>query len=167
VGRNDRALSGLFALGLLSSACARSADRQAAEPSHAPVSLGIQGVAPGAPAVPFREKTAEQRMEFMGLVFHPRMNELFARHGYDHFRCQTCHGEDMEARGFKMPATLRALGPDPVSAGRERDAKATGFMVAEVTPLAVELLGGGPAEGNAALECFTCHAREGSGAGSD
>jgi hypothetical protein len=158
VGRNHRALSGLVALALLSPACARPLDQRAAEPR--PVALGTEGVPPGAPAVPFRKKTAEQRMEFMGLTFHPKMSELFARHGYDQLRCQTCHGEDMEARGFEMPASLRALGTDPVTAGRERDAKATAFMSSEVMPLTVELLGAGDPGARAGLDCFTCHAKE-------
>jgi hypothetical protein len=72
---------------------------------------------------------------------------------YDKFRCQTCHGEDMETRAFAMPATLLSLsGTDPVASGRSRDAKATDFMVTEVLPATKELLGGG--------DCFSCHAAE-------
>jgi hypothetical protein len=158
VGRNDHPLIALLALGFLSAACAKPVDRRAAEPPH--VALGSEGTPPGAPGLPFREKTAEQRMEFMGLTFHPKMSELFARHGYERFRCQTCHGEDMETRAFKMPAALRALGADPVESGRSRDGKATSYMVAEVMPLTVELLGPADPEGRTALGCFTCHARE-------
>jgi hypothetical protein len=95
-------------------------------------------------------------MEFMGLTYHPRMNSLFQKSdpaAYGKFRCQTCHGEDMEARAFAMPATLRKLSSaDPVAAGRSRDAKATDFMVAEILPATVELLGTG--------DCFACHAAE-------
>jgi hypothetical protein len=118
--------------------------------------LGTQGIAPGAPGVPWGKKTAEQRMEFMGLSFHPRMKELFQKSApatYDQFRCQTCHGEDMEGRGFAMPAALRKLErADPIAAGRSRDARATDFMVSAVLPVTRELLGAG--------DCFSCHAPE-------
>lgn len=92
-------------------------------------------------------------MEFMGLVFHPRMKELFAE--YDgaasgKLRCQTCHGEDMEARRFSMPAALRPLpAENAVEIGRARDAKATEFMTAKVMPATVELLSNGA--------CGSCH----------
>jgi len=98
----------------------------------------------------------------MGLSFHPRMKELFERYdalAYDKFRCQTCHGEDMEARAFAMPATLRPLSAaDPVAAARARDAKATDFMVTMVLPATVELLAGDAPEDARRFGCASCHA---------
>lgn len=144
-------------------ACARSVDRaEVAKPPSAP--LGKQGVAPGAPSVAWSGKTPEQRMEFMGLYFHPRMKELFQKSdptAYGNFRCQTCHGEDMEARGFAMPAALGKLAAaDPVVAGRSRDAKVTDFMVSAVLPATVELLAGSDPGARARISCLTCHAPE-------
>jgi hypothetical protein len=100
-------------------------------------------------------------MEFMGLAFHPRMKELFE--GYDpvrygNFRCQICHGEDMEARGFAMPASLRALpANDAAAAARARDARATDFMVARVLPATAELLGGDDRSTLSGSACSSCH----------
>ena len=95
-------------------------------------------------------------MEFMGLSFHPRMRELFQKSDpatYGQFRCQTCHGEDMEGRAFAMPATLGKLASaDPIAAGRSRNVRATEFMIAAVVPATRELLGAG--------DCFSCHATE-------
>lgn len=143
-----------IALPAFAISCARPVDH--AEVAGPSTPLGTEGVAPGAPRVPWSGKTREQRMEFMGLSFHPRMKELFQKNdpaAYGKFRCQTCHGEDMEARAFAMPATLRKLsGPDPVGAGRSRDAKATDFMVAEVLPATKELID--------RADCFSCHAAE-------
>jgi hypothetical protein len=146
--------------GMLS--CARPVDHAASPRAFAP--LGTAGVQPGAPALPWSRKTREQRMEFMGLTFHPRMKELFERFDaarYGNFRCQICHGDDMEARGFRMPATLRSLpGSEPAAAGRARDPKATDFMVEAVLPAAVELLAGDDAVQAKRIDCASCHAKE-------
>jgi hypothetical protein len=91
----------------------------------------------------------------MGITFHPRMKELFEEYdptAYGNLRCQTCHGEDMEARRFSMPASLRALPADhAVETGRARDAKATEFMAAKVMPATQVLLS--PDRVN----CGSCH----------
>ena len=140
-------------------ACARPVDHVATAPLPGP--LGTAGVAPGAPRVAWSQKTFEQRMEFMGLTFHPRMKELFSEYdatAYGKLRCQTCHGEDMEARRFSMPATLRALPADaPVDAARARDPKATSFMEAKVLPLTAELLSHDDPGTASRLGCGSCH----------
>ena len=100
-------------------------------------------------------------MELMGLTFHPRMKALFQDHDsatYGNFRCQTCHGEDMEARRFTMPATLRPLPREnAVDVGRARDAKATEFMVQKVMPATRELLANGDPSVAASFGCGSCH----------
>jgi hypothetical protein len=137
--------------------CARPVDHTRTPPRLAP--LGSSGIAPGAPFVPWSKKTFEQRMEFMGLTFHPRMKALFQEYdaaAYGKFRCQTCHGEDMEVRRFSMPAALRPLPLEgAVDAARGRDAKATEFMNAKVLPAMLELLSSG--EPGARFGCGSCH----------
>jgi hypothetical protein len=99
-------------------------------------------------------------MEFMGLTFHPRMKELFAE--YDpawsgKFRCQTCHGEDMEARRFAMPASLRPLpAENAIDVARARDPRSTDFMSAKVMPATAELLSSGE-PGTGRVSCGSCH----------
>lgn len=96
----------------------------------------------------------------MGLTFHPRMKELFQEYDaaiYGNFRCQTCHGEDMEARRFAMPASLR-----PVSEAGDagaRDRRAMEFMVSKVLPQTRELLADEGAHGAARVGCNACHPR--------
>jgi hypothetical protein len=142
-------------------ACARPVDHT--ESPHALAPLGSSGDAPGAPSVAWAQKSREQRMEFMGLTFHPRMKELFQAYdgaAYGKFRCQSCHGDDMEARNFAMPATLRPLpAVDAAQAGNVRDARATKFMVEAVLPATVSLLASDRAD-SARLTCATCHATE-------
>ncbi|HEX4341418.1 MAG TPA: hypothetical protein VH062_36165 [Polyangiaceae bacterium] len=142
-------------------ACARPVDHT--ESPHALAPLGSSGDAPGAPSVAWAKKSREQRMEFMGLTFHPRMRELFQAYdgaAYGKFRCQSCHGEDMEARSFAMPATLRPLpAVDAARAGNVRDARATKFMVEAVLPATISLLASDRAE-SAPITCASCHAAE-------
>ena len=100
-------------------------------------------------------------MELMGLTFHPRMKELFEEYdpaAYGNFRCQTCHGEDMEARRFAMPASLRPLPAEgAVDVARARDAKATEFMTAKVLPATESLLSEGATEPAERVGCASCH----------
>ncbi len=50
-------------------------------------------------------------MGFMAAAVHPRMKMLFAKYdkAYRDFSCQTCHGEDMELKDYKMPADIYPL----------------------------------------------------------
>ena len=150
-----------LALAVVLASCARPADRGEARPPSA--SLGSSGVPPGAPSVAWSRKTREQRMEFMGLSVYPRMRDVFQSHdaeSYAQFRCQTCHGEDMEARDFKMPSSLFALPEaDPVAAALEHDAKTARLMVDEVVPEMRSLLGRNDPATAQRLSCFSCHQR--------
>jgi len=100
-------------------------------------------------------------MEFMGLYFFPKMKLLFSSHAPTHsapFRCQSCHGRDMEAVDFKMPNGLYALPrDDPERAALAVDEKTTKFMVEEVEPAAEKLLGIGPSVNRS---CHLCHEAE-------
>ena len=57
------------------------------------------------------------------------------------FRCQTCHGENMEQADFRMPNGLHPLSSDdPVKAALAEDEPAARFMVETVVPTMNELL---------------------------
>lgn len=106
-------------------------------------------------------------MEFMGLFFFPKMKAVFQKHdpaGYRQFRCQTCHGDDMEAVNFKMPSGLYTLPKvDPVKAAHDYDEKTTAFMTGEVEPAAQELLGIVQVPGTdqgPGRSCSLCHGAE-------
>jgi hypothetical protein len=111
--------------------------------------------------VPWSQKTREQRIEYMGLVFFPEMKTLFQSHdpeGFRQFRCQTCHGEDMARVHYRMPHALSALpAEEAVHAGSTRNAKRTRFMVDEVVPAMRRLLEGhGPVD----AACASCHPKD-------
>jgi hypothetical protein len=143
-------------------ACARPADTGGARTPDAP--LGTNGVEAGAPGIPWSKKNHEQRMEFMGLVVYPKMKAVFREHDpkeFAQFRCQTCHGEDMESVDFKMPNSLFALpASDPVKAGSADDANMTTFMVDKVVPSMNALFEKDDAGTAATLGCLNCHQRE-------
>jgi hypothetical protein len=156
-GYKAAAVTFMLVMAAGTASCARPVDHTRAPVRPAP--LGSTGVAPGAPGVAWSKKSFEQRMEFMGLTFHPRMKELFEDYdgsAYGKFRCQTCHGEDMEARRFSMPAALRPLPAEhTVEASRARDAKATEFMITQVLPATKQLLSEG--DPGMLVSCFSCH----------
>jgi hypothetical protein len=100
-------------------------------------------------------------MEFMGIEVLPAMKTMFKNYDentYKQFKCQTCHGDDMNEVKYKMPSdAIYALNPaDPVKGAMEYDEKITKFMVDEVVPKMSELLGE-PTEGPG---CMQCHPAE-------
>lgn len=124
------------------------------------------GPEPGAPDVPWPQKTREQRMEYMGLVVYPKMKETFQSFdakGFAEFKCQTCHGKDMEAVDFKMPNSLYGLSAtDPMGAAMEYDEQVAKFMAETVVPTMAELLGTAPYDPatHEGFGCFGCHQME-------
>lgn len=125
------------------------------------------GVEPGAPGVAWKDKTFKQRQEYMGLVVLPEMKKLFQAHdsaAFGTFKCQTCHGNDMQAKNFKMPNEgIYPLDPkDPIKGAKDYDPKITKFMMDEVTPKMAELLGekamGKDPAGT--FGCLRCHPSE-------
>jgi len=120
----------------------------------------------GGEEVPWSEKTRSQRMHYMREVVAPEMNKVFV--GYDgerfkDFGCPTCHGENMQKVGFKMPNDLPALaGEGTLEKARARDSKMTDFMEQRVVPRMAELLHSepGPVSGSGAFDCFDCHPRQ-------
>lgn len=108
----------------------------------------------------WKEMNREQRLEFMGVTVMPVMDKLFKAYdaeGFAEFKCQTCHGPDMEAVDYKMPNGLFSLpAANPVESAKEYDAPMTAFMLDELTPKMAELLQLGPTE----FGCFSCHEKE-------
>lgn len=103
-------------------------------------------------------------MEYMGLYVFPQMRALFRTSNpnlYKSFRCQTCHGTDMEAVRFKMPNHLYALPETGAEqAAIAYDEKTARFMIDTVVPAMRDLLGKNDPELARAVNCHTCHAKE-------
>jgi hypothetical protein len=122
---------------------------------------------PGAPGVPWAEKSFKQRQEYMGIEVLPKMKSIFQAHdatGFGTFKCQTCHGNDMTAKKFKMPNDgIYPLNPtDPVKGAKEYDEKMTKFMLEQVEPQMAELLGEKvmSKENPNGFGCLRCHPSE-------
>jgi cytochrome c553 len=152
-----------FVLGAaLALSCAKPADRGEVKSARSP--LGHAGSEPGAPKTPWSSKTHAERLEFMGIFVFPKMKTLFQTESpsaYAHFRCQTCHGEDMEAKGFRLPNSLYALpAEDPVKAALAYDEKTAKFMMDRVVPAMRELLGKDDPATAHGFGCLTCHQKE-------
>ena len=115
----------------------------------------------GAPEVPWRNKTHEQRQAYMAARVQPTMKRLFQSFNgktYADFGCETCHGHDMDVVDFKMPNSLYALPEkDPVAEGMSVDEDTAKFMVEKVVPTFAKLLHEQPQKG---VTCFTCHQKE-------
>lgn len=123
----------------------------------------------GAPEVPFRHKTRDEKRAFMAARVLPRMKQVFE--GLDpktaaSFSCGTCHGADMEVVDFKMPNSLYALPEkDTIAEATSYDEKTTKFMMEHVVPAFAALLSEKPGTlDNPAsprgVTCFTCHPHE-------
>ncbi len=125
-----------------------------------------QAEEPGAPNIPWAEKTHQQRQEFMGIYVFPKMKQVFQgkdAQAYAGFKCQTCHGDDMEAVNFKMPNDLYPLpAENTIEAAKEYDAEMTQFMMEQVVPTMVEVLGVQPYDPSTGqgFGCFSCHPKE-------
>jgi hypothetical protein len=150
------ALAG-FALLLGAQACGGSS--KAADDPSAP--------AAGKTELVWKDKTREQRTDWMATQVLPKMRAAFI--GFDSerfadFTCQSCHGERMEMDDFKMPSdNLYALSrKDTLEKARSYDAKTTEFMLKTVLPEMATLLDTEPydREKKAGLSCFGCHAVE-------
>jgi hypothetical protein len=156
VGLSSLAL-GLFMLGL-SGGCGAS-KKNADDPSSASDSA--------AQRTTWKDKSREQRMDWMGLEVFPKMRAIFAEHDATDgpgFACQTCHGGNMEMIDFKMPNRLFQLSREnTLEEARAYDADTTAFMLDRVVPEMAKLLDMEPldmsvAEPNpAGFGCFGCH----------
>jgi cytochrome c553 len=100
----------------------------------------------------------------MGLYVFPKMKDVFRGYNanlFKTFRCQTCHGLDMEAVSFKMPNRLYALPAEGAErAAMDYDAGTAKFMIEAVVPTMRELLGKNDPEVAKRINCHTCHPNE-------
>ncbi|HEY3233468.1 MAG TPA: hypothetical protein VGJ84_02050 [Polyangiaceae bacterium] len=135
---------------------------QSAPAPETPTKAGATGE-PGAPNIPWKDKSFEQRKEYMGLYVLPQMKKLFREYdpgSFAEFKCQTCHGEDFEKVHFKMPNHLFALlASDPIKAAMDRDPKIAKFMMENVVPTMSKLLSQQPIspDNPTGFGCFNCH----------
>jgi hypothetical protein len=120
----------------------------------------------GAPEVPWRDKSHDERQAFMAAHIEPTMKKVFQKFNskaYAGFGCETCHGADMEFVDFKMPNSLYALPKkDTIAEATSYDETTTKFMMEQVVPTFARLLSDSPKEpGHAGgVSCFTCHPHE-------
>jgi cytochrome c553 len=123
----------------------------------------------GAPNVPFRHKTRDEKRGFMGAHVLPKMRRVFQTFdakAYAGFGCETCHGADMEVVDFRMPNSLYALPEkDTIAEATSYDEKTAKFMMEHVVPSFAALLSEKPGTlGNpgspGGITCFTCHPQE-------
>lgn len=116
-----------------------------------------------ASTTPWKDKSREQRMDWMAVAVFPKMRQLFIAEDsekYEDFSCQTCHGKDMEMVDFKMPNDLFALSPhDTVGQAKEYDERTTDFMLGAVVPEMAKLLDQEALtlENQAGFGCIGCH----------
>jgi hypothetical protein len=112
---------------------------------------------------PWKEKSREQRMDWMGIAVFPKMRQLFLEQDsekYREFGCQTCHGKGMEMIDFEMPNDLFALAKnDTLGHAKEYDEKTTDFMLGAVVPEMAKLLDmdAFTLENQAGFGCMGCH----------
>lgn len=112
---------------------------------------------------PWKDKSREQRMDWMGIAVFPKMRKLFLEQDsekYQDFACQTCHGKDMELVDFRMPNTLFALSKsDTLAQAKEYDEKTTDFMLSAVVPEMAKLLDmdAFTLENQSGFGCMGCH----------
>lgn len=98
--------------------------------------------------------TWEQKHDVMTFVVLPNMARLFQRFEekpYPDMTCRTCHGDDGEKIGYRMPNDLTALDPGdlPKTSAMAR------FMWHAVTPRMADMLDDPPG-----FSCFNCHVKK-------
>jgi hypothetical protein len=170
--------AGTLAVGSIVALLASSRVTSAAPPEHAaaPAAGAAAPAAPGAhadeplvgqPQVAWKDMTKEQKGKFMKAAVMPKMKAAFQTFDPDlfaKFNCQTCHGKDAKARGFKMPSPdLYVLPSTPAEFAPllEKKGKWMKFMGETVKPVMAGLLGlpnydpKAPAPG--AFGCGGCH----------
>lgn len=106
-------------------------------------------------------ETPEEKGAFMKDVVVPTVQELVRTHTGNaaaEVNCKSCHGQDPQAVGFKMPSPdLPALNPEGFFAEHNQDM--VKFMAEVLTPKMVEVLGVEPynPETHQGFGCFACH----------
>jgi hypothetical protein len=142
------------ALTLVLGACQK---QEPAPDSNPPAPAAAAASEPGAPEIGWADKSHQQRLEYMGIYVLPKMDGVFKgwkESQYQGFKCQTCHGDDMDEVNLQMPNDLFPLdAEDPYKSGMDYDEDTTKFMAEQVLPAMTELLGED-------VSCLTCHPAE-------
>ena len=119
--------------------------------------IDLIGINP--PAKPWSEMTHEEKEWDMVGRFLPIMREQFAHldaERWGQIECETCHGEDMEARNYMMPSPSMIPIPERNSpayeAAKNADLEVTTYMEDTIVPTMRTMLGFGEE-----ASCTTCH----------
>jgi hypothetical protein len=143
-------------------ACGKSAEGGGAESADEAAAK-----APGAPGIPWSQKTHEQRADWMVHQVLPKMKAAFQgfdAKGFEDFKCQTCHGKNAREVNFKMPnPEIYALpAENTFVAAMEYDKDTTKFMAETVVPTMAKLLDTHPYDMKTGegFGCFNCHTKE-------
>lgn len=131
----------------------------------------------GPPPEPWEQMSFDERKRYMGRQVMPVVAPMFEAYdpeAFAGFSCDTCHGEDMQDRGFEMPnPSLPALYPTGTPEQRqmvEEHPELVRFMFNDVLPTMQTLLGAEPYDEDTGtgFSCFSCHPHaEGAGASVD
>jgi hypothetical protein len=144
--------AGALVVGSFAALLAIPRTTSAAPPEHAAAPAGAAPAAAdepvvGPPQVAWKDMTKEQKGKFMKAAVMPKMKAAFQTFDPDlfaKFTCQTCHGKDPKARGFKMPSPdLFVLPSTPAEFAplMEKKGKWMKFMGETVKPTMAGLLG--------------------------
>lgn len=136
-------------------------------------SASAEGELGAAPALPVKNEwrylSFEQRHAQMTFLIHPAMMERFQEFYQTktpELTCETCHGENAEARGYNYAnSDLVALSPTKVQSLYRVDAKLSPeqtFKRDIVTPTMARLMEVPPYDPSSGLgfSCFGCHRAE-------
>ena len=107
----------------------------------------------------------EEKLLYMSDVVEPAMREIFQARDpqrWASFSCHSCHGVDYVAQDYAMPADLFALPLEgTIDTAMAHDPEMTAFMLEEVFPVFVDLIGEtkyAPDSNPDGYRCVGCHA---------
>lgn len=156
-------VNGIFLATFAIAACDKAPEAPATETPEAPEAPEApetpEAEAPSPEAEAAEKKWADmdfdERKKFMSKTYYPAMKEKFQAYDakqFANFTCDTCHGENAKEVNFKMPNGNTPLdAADPVANGKDMDEEMTKFMLEEVIPAGIEMLG------EEDSKCLTCH----------
>jgi hypothetical protein len=119
---------------------------EAEAPPDKPSAIDTLGITP--PEQPWAEMDFDEREFYMIGKVLPIAEEVFRgfdAHAFAEFGCESCHGEDGEARDFAMPPpdlpTVPAPGTDEFAQMEKDQPRMVRFMRRKVTPTTATILG--------------------------
>jgi hypothetical protein len=136
----------------------------AAAPAERSAIEVLGGITP--PEEPWETMDADEREFYMIGKVLPITKEIFQAfdgHAFEDFGCESCHGQDGEARDFAMPPPDLPPVPAPDTEAfaqmRHDQPRMVHFMSTRVTPTTATLLGFEPFDGETGegFSCNGCH----------